>query len=113
MFALAPTQTSAHLRRPFPTANQSLAKQNRKPSQVIENNHQQPKSIASFCRVFLDYAHFVAPEFRIYNGNVNGAQLKLAATKAKARPKSKSMSKPWGWNASETCFVRRCEQLCC
>jgi hypothetical protein len=31
---------------------QSLAKHNRKPSQIIENNHQRPKSIASFCRVF-------------------------------------------------------------
>jgi hypothetical protein len=36
--------------------NQSLAKDNRKPSQIIENNQQQPESIASFCRVFLDYA---------------------------------------------------------
>jgi hypothetical protein len=31
---------------------QSLAKHNRKPSQIIENKQQQPKSIASFCRVF-------------------------------------------------------------
>jgi len=31
--------------------NQSLAKHNRKPSQVVENKHQRPKSIASFCRV--------------------------------------------------------------
>jgi len=37
------------------TANQSLAKHNRKPSQLIENNHQRPTSIASFCRVFHDY----------------------------------------------------------
>jgi len=35
-------------------SNQSLAKHNRKPSQLIENNHHRPKSIASFCRVFLD-----------------------------------------------------------
>jgi hypothetical protein len=34
--------------------NQSLAKHNRKSSQIIENNRQRPKSIASFCRVFLD-----------------------------------------------------------
>jgi hypothetical protein len=33
---------------------QSLAKHNRKSSQIIENNHQRLKSIASFCRVFLD-----------------------------------------------------------
>jgi hypothetical protein len=32
--------------------NQSLAKHNRKPSQIIENNHQRLRSIASFCRVF-------------------------------------------------------------
>jgi len=31
---------------------QSLAKHNRKPSQVIENKQQRPRSIASFCRVF-------------------------------------------------------------
>ncbi len=31
--------------------NQSLAKHNRKPTQPIENNHQRPKSIASFCRL--------------------------------------------------------------
>jgi len=35
--------------------NQSLAKHNRKPSRLIENNHQRPKSIASFCRVFCNY----------------------------------------------------------
>jgi hypothetical protein len=33
-----------------PCPNQSLAKHNRKPSQLTENNHQRPKSIASFCR---------------------------------------------------------------
>src|ERR1700676_5328490 len=38
-----------------PTANQSLAKHNRKPSQMIEDKQQRPKSIASFCRVFRDY----------------------------------------------------------
>ena len=32
--------------------NQSLAKRNRKPAQLIENNHQGPKSMASFCRLF-------------------------------------------------------------
>jgi len=52
---------SAHLLAPCPAShhsslvthhcqNQSLAKHNRKPSQLIENNHQRPKSIASFCR---------------------------------------------------------------
>src|SRR5579863_3568432 len=33
-----------------PSPNQSLAKHNRKPTQLTENNHQRPKSIASFCR---------------------------------------------------------------
>jgi len=42
-------------------SNQSLAKQNRKPSQLIENNHHQPKSIASFCRVFSVYRLLQAP----------------------------------------------------
>src|SRR5579863_529594 len=57
----------AHLLPPCPSShhsslvthhcqNQSLAKHNRKPSQLIENNHQRPKSIASFCRVFCDYS---------------------------------------------------------
>ena len=40
--------------------NQSLAKHNRKPSKVIENNHQLPKSIASFCRHF---AGHTAPRY--------------------------------------------------
>jgi hypothetical protein len=93
MFALATTRTSPHLKQLLRTANQSLAKQNRKPSQAIENNHQRPQSIASFCRVFLDYACLVAPEFPTPNGNVNGAQLKLAATKAKTKSRSKSKSK--------------------
>ena len=31
---------------------QSLAKHNQKPTQLTEDNHQRPKSIASFCRVF-------------------------------------------------------------
>jgi len=45
-------QTSTHPTHPpvTPTANQSLAKHNRKPSQLFENNHQRSKSIASFCR---------------------------------------------------------------
>src|SRR6202007_155793 len=34
------------------TPIQSLAKQNRKPTQTRENNHQRPRSIASFCRLF-------------------------------------------------------------
>ena len=33
-----------------PSPNQSLAKHNRKPTQLTENNHQRSKSIASFCR---------------------------------------------------------------
>jgi hypothetical protein len=40
--------------RHFP--NQSLAKHNRKPIQLVENKQQQPKSIASFCRVFRGHA---------------------------------------------------------
>jgi hypothetical protein len=35
-----------------PSPNQSLAKHNRKPSQIIEKKQQRLKSIASFCRVF-------------------------------------------------------------
>ena len=49
-----PSTHSAHL-SVTPTANQSLAKHNRKPSQMTENKQQQPKSIASFCRVVRDY----------------------------------------------------------
>jgi hypothetical protein len=42
----------AHLRAATPPSpNQSLAKHNRKASQLTENKHHQPKSIASFCRV--------------------------------------------------------------
>jgi len=37
-------------------SNQSLAIHNRKPSQIIENNHQRPKSIASFCRGFCNHS---------------------------------------------------------
>ena len=56
MFELVRTQAFTLPARLLPTANQSLAKHNRKPSQLIENNHQHPKSIASFCHLFLDYA---------------------------------------------------------
>src|SRR5271170_2684539 len=50
-------QTSTHPthRRVPPTPIQSLAKHNRKPSQLTENNHQHPKSIASFCRIFDEF----------------------------------------------------------
>jgi len=43
------------LPRRLPTPIQSLAKQNRKPMQVVENKRRRPKSIASFCRVFCGY----------------------------------------------------------
>jgi hypothetical protein len=44
----------AHLRAAAaPSPNQSLAKHNRKPSQLTENKHQRSKSIASFCRNLL------------------------------------------------------------
>jgi hypothetical protein len=52
MLELSRTGNSTLPARFLRTANQSLAKHNRKPSQIIENNHQRPKSIASFCRVF-------------------------------------------------------------
>jgi hypothetical protein len=52
MFGLAQTQASTPATRLLPRANQSLAKHNRKSPQTTQNNHQQPKSIASFCRVF-------------------------------------------------------------
>jgi hypothetical protein len=55
MLGLAQTQTTTTATHLQPTQNQSLAKQNRKPSQLTKNNHQRPKSIASFCRVFPDY----------------------------------------------------------
>lgn len=70
---LEPTQTetdSPASRRPLsprPASNysslvthhcpiQSLAKHNRRPSQIVENNHQRSKSIASFSRVFRVYS---------------------------------------------------------
>ena len=69
---LDPAQTrtsvpaSQRLLAPWPAANhssfvtqrclnQSLAKHNRKPMQVVENKQQRSKSIASSCRVFGDY----------------------------------------------------------
>jgi len=58
-----PTHASQRLLAPHPVParssiltdrcpNQSLAKHNRKPMQLTENNHHRPKSIASFFRVF-------------------------------------------------------------
>ena len=45
--------------------NQSLAKHNRKPFQLIENKQQRRKSIVSFCRVFRGYTTlFQAPQNR-------------------------------------------------
>ena len=44
------TRSSSFAAHHRPT--QSLAKQNRKSTQLTENNQQQPKSIASFCRFF-------------------------------------------------------------
>ncbi len=55
--------------------NQSLAKHNRKPTQMIENKQPRRKSIASFCRVFCDYKG-------------QGVQQKLAATDSKAKSTS-------------------------
>jgi hypothetical protein len=51
MVGLAQTQTPTPATHPLPTANQSLAKHNRKSSQTTENIQQRHKSIASFCRV--------------------------------------------------------------
>jgi hypothetical protein len=65
LFVLSPTRTCDHPRRPLPTANQSLAKHNRKPSQIIENNHHRPKSIASSCRLLAVVLYLAAPAFRI------------------------------------------------
>jgi hypothetical protein len=76
MLEPARTRNSTFPARFLRTPNQSLAKHNRKPSQIIENNQQRPKSIASFCRVFCDYKG-------------NGAQLKLAATESTANAKSR------------------------
>jgi NADH-quinone oxidoreductase subunit I len=52
MLELARTRNSTLPARFLRTPNQSLAKHNRKPPQLIENNDQRPKSIASFCRAF-------------------------------------------------------------
>ncbi len=55
MWSTAQPQTSA-LPAHLPAAPiQSLAKQNRKPSQLVENNHHEPKAIASFLRVCCHY----------------------------------------------------------
>jgi hypothetical protein len=56
MLGLARTQTFTPSTLRQPTQNQSLAKHNRKSSQLAENNHRRPKSIASFCRVFPKFA---------------------------------------------------------
>src|SRR5271163_2517376 len=48
-----------------PSPNQSLAKHNRKPLQVIENKHQRPKSIASFCRFLAQ-----APCLSVHNSRI-------------------------------------------
>ena len=53
MRSAAQTGNSTRPTQP-PAPIQSLAKHNRKPPQLIENKHQRPKSIASFCRVFRD-----------------------------------------------------------
>ena len=52
MLERAQTHTSTVFTRHQPAPNQSLAKQNRKPSQTTENNRQRTESIASFSRVF-------------------------------------------------------------
>jgi hypothetical protein len=48
-----------------PSAIQSLAKYNRKPSQAIENKHQRPKPIASFCRLLALMHRFTIHNSRI------------------------------------------------
>jgi hypothetical protein len=55
MLELARTLNSTLPARLLRTPNQSLAKLNRKPAQMIENKQRRPKSIASFCRVFCVY----------------------------------------------------------
>src|SRR5277367_3318345 len=77
------TRGASRFMRHYP--NQSLAKHNRKPMQLIENKHQRSKSIASFCRVF--------------RGS-KGAQLKLAATNSTAQ--STSPACPSGKQAAAT-----------
>ena len=60
-------QPSAHRSSPANRhrPNQSLAKHNRKPIQLVENKQQRLKPIASFCRVFRGYATlFQAPRNR-------------------------------------------------
>jgi hypothetical protein len=74
-----------------PPQSQSLAKQNRRVMQMIENNQQRPKSIASFCRVFLRFqrqrrtakaGRFANRPYRIY-GNGKGAQLPFEPSAAR------------------------------
>src|SRR5580704_6613854 len=61
MFQLARVHSSTLPARLLSSSNQSLAKQNRKPLQVIENNHQRTKSIASFCRLLAAPRHLLPP----------------------------------------------------
>jgi hypothetical protein len=79
------TNCASRFTRNYP--NQSLAKHNRKPTQMIKNKQQRSKSIASFCRVFL-------------GSEDKGAQLKLAATNSTA--KSTSPACPSGKQAAAT-----------
>jgi hypothetical protein len=48
-----------------PSPNQSLAKHNRKPTQLTENKHQRSKSIASFCRTLLTPPHATNHDSRV------------------------------------------------
>jgi hypothetical protein len=61
MWSTAQPQTSTRPTHLPTTPNQSLAKQNRKPSQLVEKNHHGPKSIASFLHVFGTYGTLHTP----------------------------------------------------
>src|ERR1700692_4444880 len=93
MWHAAHPQTSHHPTLPPvpPTAKQSLAKQNRKRSQMIENKQQRPKSIASFCRLYDDYT--APPCSRNTNLRVLTATKIPLATKCGIRTKPRPTSR--------------------
>jgi hypothetical protein len=84
--------------------NQSLAKHNRKPSQIIENNHQRPKSIASFCRILC-----VASEPRLGPPPLRGFRGKALRIKTQTLriPVQIQRQLPLCWRGRETRFCGR------
>jgi REP-associated tyrosine transposase len=81
--------------------NQSLAKHNRKPTQMIENKQQRSKSIASFCRAFL-------------GSKGNGAQSRKAGFQHESSRKAidKTKRKSTGRIACATTATREWDRDC-